>query len=1492
MSSTAFRNLRKTVAVLLVLCLVISLLPINSVVNSASTGTVTVYHEDFQNGQGVATQSGSANLSVVDKEYPEKVDSKSLFVGNRTNNWDAADFKFSDLNLENEKTYKVTIKGYIDIDATTEAGGQIVVQALNPSPEAYDSYMGTAQITTGAAFTITANYTPDTSRFDRIRIQSNSEGAKTNFYIDDILITTEQVVSQTEVYHEDFVNGQGVATQSGGANLSVVDKEYPGKVDAKSLFIGNRTNNWDAADFNFSDLHLENGKTYKVTIKGYIDTDAVVESGGQIVVQALNPSTQDYDSYLGTAQITAGTAFTITGDYTPDTSRFDRIRIQSNNEGAKTNFYIDDILITTNSTNGGQVPQDPPRDPALPFNTITFEDQTTDGFAGRNGTEILTVTDEENHTEGGSYALKVENRQEAWHAPALHVEKYVDKGSEYKITAWVKLISPASSQIQLSTQIGSSSPNYVTLDGKTISTNDGWVKLEGIYRYNTVPDEFLTIYVESASNKTASYYIDDISFESTGSGTVDFQRDLTPIKDAYKNHFLIGTAISSEDLSGVRYEFVKMHHNAVTAGNAMKPANLQPTKGNFTFRPADILVEKALDEGFPMHGHVLVWHQQSPDWMYTKIEDGNKVILERDEALDNLRTHIKTVMEHFGDKVSSWDVVNEAMSDNPPNPADWQGSLRTSEWYQAIGPDYVEQAFLAAREVLDAHPEWDITLYYNDYNEDNQNKAQAIYNMVKEINDRYAATHPGKLLIDGIGMQAHYNIATNPENVKLSLEKFISLGVEISITELDITAGTDSKLTENQTKAQAYLYAQLFKIFKEHSDKIDRVTIWGTDDGTSWRSTQSPLLFDKNLQAKPAYYAAIDPDKYMAENPTTIPEGAKEAKAAYGTPVIDGTVDAIWNSAQVMPVDFNQAAWQGATGIAKALWDNANLYVLVQVSDSQLDKVNENAWEQDSVEIFIDENNQKTTFYQEDDGQYRVNFDNGVTINPTSAVAGFESKTKISGTNYTIEMKIPFKKITPAANKKIGFDAQINDAKDGARQGSTTWNDKTGTAYQDTSVFGVLTLAGTGGSQPGGGSGSGGGSSSSGSSSSSSSSDTSSSNNTIKTDKSEITVTLPATVKADGTAAGSVTTTLVDDIIRNIGNVKGSDEKPAITLSLNLKADTKAAEVKLPDGTLNKILTADKDTSIKIDAGFCAVVFDSKTIETISKAGTGEIEIKASKVVASEIEKLPAAEVAKIGDRPVYDFSVSVGGKTVSDFGNGTATVSIPYTPGKDEDPNAILVYYIDSNKNLIPVRGTYANGSVTFKTSHFSKFAISYNKVSFKDVKETDEFYSAVTYLGARDIVTGVNFEPTKKLTRGEAIVMLMKAYNIQPLENPQNNFSDAQGEFADYYAKAKEIGLTSGVGNNKLGVNSAITREALYTMMYNLKNYLGELPDKKVKEYRGFGDSDKISFWSLETITKLVESGLMKDGSYRQIKPKSACSRADFADMLYTLLSKNSIN
>lgn len=1008
--------------------------------------TETVYHETFADGVGAATQSGNAKLEAVSNVvFDGNSDGKALYVSNRNNDYDAADFDFSNVGLENGKTYTVTVSGYVSADETIPTGAQAVLSTVNSY-----TWLSNVDFVAGQKFTLTKKFTVDTSKDTKLRLQSNEGGKTVPFYIGDILITTEKMtapVVDKEVYHESFIDGAGKAVASGGASLiPVTEKVFTGNDDGAAIYVSNRANDYDAADFNFSDIGLENGKTYTVTVKGYVDSGESVPSGGQVVLSTVSSYT-----WLTNVNFVAGEAFTLTKEFTVDTSKDEKLRVQSNPEGKTVPFYIGDILITEKVTGDVEEPEDP-RPPAQEFTPITFEDGELGGFEGRAGTETLTVVEVENHTVDGTKALKVENRTNTWHGPALRVEQYVDKGAEYKISAWVKLISPDSSQLQLSTQVGDGdSASYNNLEGKTVSTADGWVKLEGTYRYSSVGNEFLTIYVESTNNSTASFYIDDITFEKTGSGPIEVQ-DLTPIKDVYKDDFLIGSAVSAKEFDGNRLKLLNMHHNVVTAENAMKPSYAYNEAGDdFDFTAEDALVEQAKAQNLKMVGHVLVWHQQSNESLHT---DENGQPLSREVALANLKNHVKTVVTHFGDNVISWDVVNEAMNDNPSNPSDWKASLRQSGWLKAIGTDYIEQAFLAAKEALNGK---DVKLYYNDYNDDNQNKAEAIYQMIKEINDRYAAEHNGDLLIDGMGMQSHYNLSTNPENVRLSLEKFSSVVDEVSITELDVTAGTNNELTEKQANEQAYLYAQLFQIYKEYADEIARVTIWGLDDATSWRAAQSPLLFDKDLQAKPAYYAVIDPDKFISEyNPDE--KEVNQGTASFGTPEIDGTIDDVWKNASDLQVNRYQMAWQGANGVAKTLWDDENLYVLIQVSDSQLDKSSQNPWEQDSIEVFVDENNAKSSFYQDDDGQYRVNFDNESSFNPASISEGFESATHVSGNGYAVELKIPFKTVTPETASKIGFDIQINDGQDGARQSAATWNDLTGMGYQDTSVFGELTL--------------------------------------------------------------------------------------------------------------------------------------------------------------------------------------------------------------------------------------------------------------------------------------------------------------------------------------------------------------------------------------------------------------------------------------------------
>ena len=528
----------------------------------------------------------------------------------------------------------------------------------------------------------------------------------------------------------------------------------------------------------------------------------------------------------------------------------------------------------------------------------------------------------------------------------------------------------------------------------------------------------------------------------------DKTADTPVLKDQYASLFLVGNVVSPRDLDGPRFAMLQKHFNILTAENAMKPALLQGEPGVFTFETADKLADAVLKAGMKMHGHTLAWHQQSPEWM-------NREGISRAEAVENLINHAKTVASHFRGKVISWDVLNEAIVDNPTNPADWRASLRQTPWLKAIGPEYIEMVFRAARE---ADPE--AKLYYNDYNLDNRNKALAVYNMVKEIN-KQNSNAGGRPLIDGIGMQGHYRTKTRPESVAAALESFASLGVEVSITELDVQAGFNFNLNEEQALEQGIAYARLFALFRKYAAVMGRVTIWGLDDGTSWRRDTSPTLFDRNLQAKPAFFGALNPAAFLAENEDRLAAFKREplqAQAYYGSPAPDAA-DPLWQSAPEIPINQHIMAWQGAQGSARVLWDDRYLYVLINVTNAELNKANPSPYEQDSVEIFLDEGNHKAGYMQEDDGQYRVNFDNEQSFNPPPIADGFESRAFVSGKSYTVTIKIPFRTIQPKEDTLVGFDLQINGASSrGMRQSVAVWNDTTGSAWQDPSCYGVLKL--------------------------------------------------------------------------------------------------------------------------------------------------------------------------------------------------------------------------------------------------------------------------------------------------------------------------------------------------------------------------------------------------------------------------------------------------
>jgi len=344
----------------------------------------------------------------------------------------------------------------------------------------------------------------------------------------------------------------------------------------------------------------------------------------------------------------------------------------------------------------------------------------------------------------------------------------------------------------------------------------------------------------------------------------------------FSNHFMMGNIMAVHELKDADLtKMFKHHYNAITVENDMKPLYIAPGPGSFDFEKADELVAWAMENDIKMIGHTLVWHGQSPAWL-NQNPDGTPVT--RGEAKRNMELFIKTYAGRYSGRIHSWDVINEVFRDEGGDfKGTWRDLLRretdnvraVGHWYLAYANgadkdlgecpgDYIFDAFYFARK-YDPHA----ILYCNEYNEEYPAKRNAMAEMVEDINEEWKK-HPdydGRLLIEGIGMQGHCNHNTDINNIRQSLQRFIETGAIIAVTELDITFGSSESparpLTPEQNEKQAKMYEELYSLYKEHSDHIERITIWGKNDRQSWRAWGSPTLFGEKSEAKDSFNRVV-----------------------------------------------------------------------------------------------------------------------------------------------------------------------------------------------------------------------------------------------------------------------------------------------------------------------------------------------------------------------------------------------------------------------------------------------------------------------------------------------------------------------------------------------------------------------------------------------------------------------------------------------------------
>ncbi|MFG2169720.1 endo-1,4-beta-xylanase [Micromonospora chersina] len=324
-----------------------------------------------------------------------------------------------------------------------------------------------------------------------------------------------------------------------------------------------------------------------------------------------------------------------------------------------------------------------------------------------------------------------------------------------------------------------------------------------------------------------------------------------------------GTAIAAGRLGDSTYTTIAgREFNMVTAENEMKPDATEPQRGQFTFSSGDQIYNWATQRGMKVRGHTLAWHSQQPGWMQSL--SGSSL---RQAMID----HINGVMAHYKGKLAAWDVVNEAFNED--------GSRRQSN-LQGTGNDWIEVAFRTARN---ADPS--TKLCYNDYNIENWSygKTQGVYRMIQDFKSRGVP-------IDCVGLQTHFTGGSSlPSNFQTTLSSFAALGVDVALTEVDVT---NASTTQYAGLTQACL----------NVPRCIGITVWGVRDSDSWRSSESPLLFDGGGNKKAAYNSVLNalnaagptatssptPTGGTASpSPTVTPGGAKRIVGAQSGRCVD-----------------------------------------------------------------------------------------------------------------------------------------------------------------------------------------------------------------------------------------------------------------------------------------------------------------------------------------------------------------------------------------------------------------------------------------------------------------------------------------------------------------------------------------------------------------------------------------------------------------------------
>ncbi len=322
----------------------------------------------------------------------------------------------------------------------------------------------------------------------------------------------------------------------------------------------------------------------------------------------------------------------------------------------------------------------------------------------------------------------------------------------------------------------------------------------------------------------------------------------------FADSFEVGVAVEPWVLDDCA-DILREHFVRLTAENAMKHERLRPSESHFDTAAADSIADFARAHGLRVSGHTLLWHRMHGAWLF---RDGQRAA-SKELLTERLQRHIEATVARYADVVDHWDVVNEAVSDEPGKT--YRDAAENSPWFEAYGgPEYIKLAFELTAAVAERHP---TRLYYNDYNVARPEKRAKVIELLRWLRSE-------GVRVDGVGVQAHWNLEwPNPDAIRRTIDDLAAEDLDVKVSELDVSVYPEDDFENKQWHPEraydaaleerlARRYVEIFSVFEERAASLSSVTLWGLSDDRSWlnrwptKRANHPLLFDRSHQPKAA----------------------------------------------------------------------------------------------------------------------------------------------------------------------------------------------------------------------------------------------------------------------------------------------------------------------------------------------------------------------------------------------------------------------------------------------------------------------------------------------------------------------------------------------------------------------------------------------------------------------------------------------------------------